>query len=250
MADLDKLVGVLVGLVVGRRVFDDTRPLWARLAYGAVSVDLIRMAMGESKRPALISGTQQSAIAARIEPTVPLKFEERQARNIDERVAYVHEQTLAGTRDPKVYALARSVLNRKCGGDWCVPERDSLGEIRALFGEVRSRVRYTLDPVDFDAFQTPNKTLELGAGDCDDATSLLGALCRSIGYPVKSRVVHLKGQPTWGHIYLVAKLPNGEWIPLDPTVKAPPGWEVPKELVLRLRDFEVTEVGAPHTLPK
>jgi hypothetical protein len=122
----------------------------------------------------------------------------------------------------------------------CVPEKDAKKEAEALFYEVQKRVRYTWDPTDYDAFQTPAKTLALRAGDCDDAVSLLGALLRSVGHKVRTRVVQTKGQSTWNHIYLLVNI-NGQWMPLDTTVKQPPGWEVPPDLVVRKQDFDVVD---------
>ena len=76
--------------------------------------------------------------------------------------------------------------------------------------------------------------------NCDDSTSLLAALCMSIGYRVQSRVVHLKGQPTYGHIFLRVQMPNDEWVPLDASVNARAGWEIPeRHYASPARDFEV-----------
>lgn len=246
---LEQLIGILLGAAFGVRAFDSSRAWWARAAYGAVGVDLLMGAFkgrpafepaGVGDVDALSSGQTSDGQA-----TIPLKFEARRARTIEQRVAYIHEQMIKGTRNPKVYALARALISRKCGGEWCIPERDSLNEIRALFAEVRSRVRYTLDPVDFDAFQTPNKTLALKTGDCDDQVSLLGAMCRSIGYPVQSRIYHTKGFETWNHIAMRVRLPNKKWMTLDPTVNQPAGWEVPESAMLQApKDFDVQERGA------
>lgn len=250
---IDQLIAGLLGVAFGARAFDSRRPLWSRAAYGAVGVDMLRSAFGPEPEPLLgrseLGKARQSvsfATASTGASTVPLKFEETRVKNIGERVARIHEQMVTGTRDPRVYSLARSVLNRKCGGEWCVPERDAKGEVAALFQEVRSRVRYTWDPVDYDAFATPRKTLELGTGDCDDSWALLGSMLRTIGYHVRSRVVHTKGFSTWNHIYGLVKMPNGEWMALDPTVNKPPGWQVPEESMLRPpKDFDVAEKGEP-----
>lgn len=252
MPVIDQLINGLVGAAFGLRAFDDRRPIWARAAYAAVGVDLLRAAykgepiltpgsVGDARGRALRTATGDAAPA--------LKFEEVKLRTNDvaERVKYIHKQTVAGTRDPQIYALARAVLSRKCGSEWCVKERDHRGEATALFNEVRSRVRYTLDPTDFDAFASPSKTLALRAGDCDDQVILLAAMLRSVGKHVWSRVYHTKGWPTWNHIALVTQLPDTkEWMPLDPTVDQPAGWEVSRDVMVEPpRDFLVTEKGIP-----
>ena len=77
------------------------------------------------------------------------------------------------------------------------------------------------------------------------SVGLLGAMLRSVGHQVRSRIVQTQGFDTWNHIYLVAKHPQtGEWVSLDPTVDKPAGWEVPENHVIRKKDFDVVEKGA------
>lgn len=254
---LSSIIGSLVGVALGLRALDANKPWWARLAFGAAGYALIAEALqressffgfgrGPGKMPV---GPQKTGLPSGPSST-NLKFEERKARTIDERVSFVHEQSVKGTRDPKVYTLAREVLARKCGDSWCVREKDALGEITALFDEVKKKVRYTWDPLDYDAFQTPAKTLELQTGDCDDYMSLLGAMLRSVGYKIRSRVVQTKGQQTWNHIYLLAFVPTeSRWMPLDLSVQKPAGWEVPREYIVRVKDFDVVEGGSSPQLP-
>lgn len=241
---LEAVAQTLLGAVMGVRVFDEKKPWWARAAYGVVAFELLKDSLGTigqnvspAEGPAL--GDDSAGITAR----KPLTFAHTRVRTIQDRVAKVHQQMIASTKDPKVYGLAREVLGRKAGDDWAVAEKDHRGEVTALFNEVRKRVRYTWDPTDYDAFQTAVRTLELHTGDCDDMTILLGALCRSVGHQVRSRVVQTKGAASWNHIYLIAKVGNA-WMPLDASVNKPAGWEVPRELVLKMKDFDVVEGGA------
>lgn len=237
---LEQLALGAIGLAFGSRAFNTQLGLLARLGYGLVGFDMVSKALqGQGTTLAPTNGLGRTSAGPSPVKT-KLHFEPREAKSIMQRVGYIHEQMLKGVRDPKVYALAREVVAQKCGDKWCIPERDARGEIAAVFGEVRKRVRYTLDPIDFDAFQTPNKTLELKAGDCDDEVALLGAMLRSIGHDVQSRIYHTRGFPTWNHIGLRVKLPDKSWMPLDPTVDKPPGWEVPRELMVQPpKDFDV-----------
>lgn len=241
---IERVGAALIGVAFGTKVFDTRKPLWARIAYGAVAFDMVSMAFA-SEKPALLGDSEEPREGRK----VPLNFKEVRVRSIQERVALVHQQLLHGTRDPKVYGLAREILTRKCGDDWCVPEKAHRKEAEALFAEVRKRVRYTWDPTDYDAFQTPAKTLALRAGDCDDAVSLLGAMLRSVGHKVRTRIVQTKGSDTWNHIYLLTHV-DGQWMPLDPTVKNPPGWEVPAGYVIRKQDFDVVEKGGGPQLDR
>lgn len=240
----DQVAALLLGAAFGSRVMDGKKSLVARLGYGLVSYDLISNAFGTE--PVLFGdGAQQSnLVKGRADP---LKFQERAARTIEQRVAYVHEQMTKGVRDPAVYALAREVLSRKCGSEWCVPEKDHWGEATALFTEVKGRVRYTWDPVWYDAFQTPGKTLKLRTGDCDDYMALLGSMLITVGLNVRSRIIQTIGEPTWNHIYVMVNIPEAKtWRPLDLSVKQPAGWEVPARLIVRHKDFDVLEKSVPR----
>lgn len=245
---LRKAISTLLGLAFGAQALDDEKEWWARLAYGLVGFDILRRGWVEDpngilSRERLADAGPMSKSVLDQRSTVPLQFQSEHVGSLDERVQRIHEQMVLSTKDPKVYSLARTVLSRKCGNTWCTPEKDALAEVRAVFGEVRTRVRYTWDPIDYDAFQTAPKTLELATGDCDDLCILMGAMLRSIGYKVRSRVVWTKGFATWNHIYLLVQLPaNGEWMALDATVDKPAGWEVPHSIMLHEpRDFDVKE---------
>lgn len=241
----ERIAAGLIGAAFGLKIFDEKKPLWARVAYGAVSFDLLSAAVkpaeehilfGDPKQRLADAGAQASKAGASVKKATT--FVEKRVKSIQERVAYVHKQMIQGTRDPKIYTLAREILVQKK-----VPEKDNKAEAVALFNEVRSRVRYTWDPTDYDAFQTPSKTLALQTGDCDDYVSLLGALCRSVGLEVRSRIVQTKGNSSWNHIYLMVKIGSG-WMPLDASMKEPAGWEVPANLIIRKQDFDVVEEGA------
>lgn len=230
---IERVAQTLLGAVFGVRVFDDSKAWWVRVGFGIVAFDLLKHGLAD------VGGSP--ALAGIGDASKPLTFRSGRVGTITERVAMVHQQMIRSTRDPAIYKLAREVLGRGDGnGNWNVAEKDHKGEATALFNEVRKRVRYTWDPTDYDAFQTAVRTLEMHTGDCDDMAILLGALLRSVGHVVRSRIVQTKGAPTWNHIYLVVKVGN-EWMSLDASVAKPAGWEVPAEMVLKKMDFDVVE---------
>lgn len=243
MANLDSVIAALLGAAFGARTFDSNRSLLSRVGYGLVALDLVgALGKGEPSISGSVGRVSKQPRQLGDGRTPATKVEFHKVDSISKRVSYIHQQMLKGVKDPKVYSLAREVLTRKCNGKWCVPEKDARAEINAVFGEIKSRVRYTWDPVNYDAFQTPGKTLDLAAGDCDDMTSLGGAMLMSIGYKVRSRVVHTQGFPTWNHIYLMVQLPSKEWMPFDATVNKPCGWQVPDSLMVRPpQDFDVPD---------
>jgi len=412
---LGRLIEGLLGSAFALRVLDDSKDWYIRVGYGLVGFDLLRSAWNGDP---LLSGLPTAGLSkqglglpnlgriGRMGKVAKLNFGETRVYTLTQRVQRISEQLAKGVRDPKVYGLARAVLSqRNSDGSWVVPEKDSLAEIRALFYAVKSRVRYTWDPMWYDAFQTPGKTLELGTGDCfvqgtkvlrddhklvpvesvregdriwghqrwstvtrvwgdkgtlktwnvrlnngssmrltpdhkvwvyrckdghqvaavhgncscglenrnleriplrelkigdvltqpdripfggvrsgekllrvkeviqddvelpcfdietddhfvwlpeadwtvsqcDDMFALLGAMLVSVGYRVRARIVQTTGNDTWNHIYLLVEVPSTkQWVPLDLTVNQPMGWEVPKEYIIKVQDYNVSEKG-------
>jgi hypothetical protein len=54
-------------------------------------------------------------------------------------------------------------------------------QARALQAWVQSNIRYVRDPPDVELLQTPQKTVEYKAGDCDDQSVLLASLLMATG---------------------------------------------------------------------
>lgn len=162
-------------------------------------------------------------------------------RSLDDRIKHLRALAISGAADPTLRMMTARLLARKCGAQWCIPERDYPKEIRAVFSAVRQHVRYTRDTEHADLYQHPLRTLQSGAGDCDDFSSLLAAMLLSIGYPVHYRVIRSEGARDWNHIYVMVGLPPQKperWVALDATVAMPPGWQSPR--IAAKRDFPVT----------
>jgi hypothetical protein len=199
--------------------------------------------------------TPPGASSGAIIKTAPVKT----VRSIEQRVAYIRNYIKKGSTDPRIIEAKAKILSAKCGERWCIRPKDSMGEIKALFNAVHDprspyAMRYAKDHVWVDQFTNAGDLLEtLHSGDCDDGTSLLGALFVCSGYPVKMRVVQTTGKQSWSHIYLMVNTAdaNNLWLPIDWSVTdAYPGWEVPGAAqvaatgrpaghVVALRDFEV-----------
>lgn len=175
----------------------------------------------------------------------PVVAREHQVRSIDQRVALIVERARHGGKHPDVRQLATEVLTERVRRDgrvaWKIRENDWRAENVAIFNAIRDpggkmATRYVRDPLYAELFQHPRVALDTKATDCDDQVILLGAALLAVGHPVKLRVVWFVREPTWGHIYLVARddIENAaSWQPLDLTPigrrgrKMPPGWEVP-----------------------
>jgi transglutaminase-like putative cysteine protease len=129
--------------------------------------------------------------------------------------------------DPHIQAQAISItqLNQP---------KDSPSEIRALFDFVRNTIRYAADPFGTETVRSPDKTLLLRAGDCDDKSLLLATLLRAMGYNAFFVVTGYTLPGVFEHVYVgvtddpiarVASLAPGEYLALDTTEPYPMGWE-------------------------
>lgn len=122
-------------------------------------------------------------------------------------------------RDPGIQAQAISIVQLN-------QPKDEPSEIRALFDFVRDSIRYVGDVYEHETVRTPDKTIALRAGDCDDKSVLLATLLRSIGYDAAFIVTGYTMPGTFEHVYVGVNL-DGQLIPLDTTEPMPMGWEAP-----------------------
>jgi transglutaminase-like putative cysteine protease len=121
-------------------------------------------------------------------------------------------------KSPRVITLARMLTSRVMPKDW-------YGEIVALHQYVRDSVRYVQDVDGVETLATPDRTIEMAAGDCDDKSLLLAALLGAIGHP--SRFVAVGETPgSLTHVYVETKL-GDNWLPLETTELVVPGWAPP-----------------------
>ncbi len=104
-----------------------------------------------------------------------------------------------------------------------LPPKKWVAEAATIQRWVRDNIRYVRDINGVETLHTAEKILELGYGDCDDKTILVGAMLESIGHPVRIKAVGFSsGQLS--HVYPEVKL-RGKWIPVETTEE---GWELGK----------------------
>ncbi len=101
-----------------------------------------------------------------------------------------------------------------------------MAEIERLWRFVRDQIRYVRDVHGVETVQTPERTLQIGQGDCDDKATLLAAMLESIGHP--ARYVALAFQPSnFSHVLVETKVgrgPRATWIAMETTELKPFGW--------------------------
>ena len=72
------------------------------------------------------------------------------------------------------------------------PEKNDLAEVEALFNFVRDNIRCLKDVHAVETLTTPDRTLQLGYGDCDDQVVLLGSLLDRSFYLEEGDSLYLK----------------------------------------------------------
>lgn len=109
-------------------------------------------------------------------------------------------------------------------------------QARRLYEYVRDEIAYVRDPVGIEEIRSPETTLKLGAGDCDDKAVLLVAMLKSIGFEACFFIADVDNDGYADHVYTGVFIPNApdlyrplqdkrlpdgrslhDWIPLDPT---------------------------------
>lgn len=114
--------------------------------------------------------------------------------------------------------IALSVIQHLNGKDYG-------GELQALQNYVRNRIRYVRDIRGVETIQTPEATLQIGQGDCDDQSVLLASLLESIGHP--TRFVAIGFAPDqFDHVFVESRLGAG-WISAETTEPVGLGWQPP-----------------------
>lgn len=122
----------------------------------------------------------------------------------------------AGKVDTGVNTLAKQLTQHLRGKDYA-------GEVRVLQHFVRDRIRYVRDARDVETVQTPQRTLEVGSGDCDDKATLLAALLETIGHRTRFLAMGFDGE-SYSHVIVETKLAR-TWLPLETILPGKePGW--------------------------
>ena len=102
-----------------------------------------------------------------------------------------------------------------------VPAKNWAKEVQALQEWVKHNIRYTMDVKGVETLQTPVKTLELKAGDCDDHAILLASLLSTINHDARFVAVG-KYPDQFSHVFVQAKI-GSRWFAIETTKNWPMG---------------------------
>jgi len=106
-----------------------------------------------------------------------------------------------------------------------VLQKDYLTEIKRIHAFVQNEIRYVRDINDVETLQSPEKSLEIKQGDCDDKSTLAAAMLESIGHPTRF-VAAGHGQGEFEHVWVETKY-GSLWIAIECTEPVPLGWKAP-----------------------
>lgn len=96
------------------------------------------------------------------------------------------------------------------------------GQVCALTNWVKAHIQYVQDIRGVETVQTPVKTLDYGAGDCDDQATLVSCLLESVGFHTRFKAIKTDPFGDFVHVYCEVNL-GTRWIPLETTEPWEPG---------------------------
>jgi transglutaminase-like putative cysteine protease len=91
--------------------------------------------------------------------------------------------------------------------------RDRVCQIEQIHGYVRDCIKYLPDVRNVETIQTPEYTLSMGSGDCDDQSTLVASGLEAIGFETRFCAIGLNGHG-FSHVSSQVKLGKG-WLNLE-----------------------------------
>jgi len=139
-------------------------------------------------------------------------------------------QIVVAYRASPVVRMTAQSLVRDCAS------RDAVCQVTKLHEFVRDRIKYLADVRNVETIQTPDYTLQLGSGDCDDHSVLLSSLLESIGLQTRITAIAVRGGPfshvssqvmlgtRWVNLETILPVIKQPWGGLPAGSPTPPGW--------------------------
>jgi transglutaminase-like putative cysteine protease len=107
-----------------------------------------------------------------------------------------------------------------------VKQKAWLDEVKAIHQYVRDNIRYVKDIRGVETIATPEQTMIMGQGDCDDKSILVASLLEAIGHPTRFVAVSMNNDD-FCHVLVETRL-GDKWIPVETTEPVELGWYPPK----------------------
>lgn len=130
-------------------------------------------------------------------------------------------------KDPDLIFLARDITS-------AAPQKSYSAEASLIHAFVRDSIRYVRDVLDVETLQSPDITLAIRSGDCDDKSVLAATLLAAVGHPVRFVAVAVDGGEL-SHVLPETKI-GERWIAIETTEPVNMGW-FPQRVTNRMRVY-------------
>jgi len=131
------------------------------------------------------------------------KLYKLQSNDLDDRIEMLQEEINRGKRSWQVRQIAANVVRG-------VPSRDWEQEAKELFEWTRKKIRYTLDPDNVELFQSADRSIEVGIGDCDDQSIVLGVALKAARWRLEPATEKQLGILDMYHVAYDSTITKGE----------------------------------------
>jgi len=145
----------------------------------------------------------------------------------------------------KALSITRGIIKNTRTGHADMRNFDAIA--KSIHNFIVKEIMYVRDQNGVERLQTPDATLRLKSGDCDDMVILGGALLESVGVPTRIKLIGQKAG-SFSHIYLEYESTN-QWKSFDPTLALYPGYEFPKNLIAAEKTVAVNRPSKRLSVP-
>ena len=164
----------------------------------------------------------------------------------DQTVTQVVRLASAALRRPVIRLKTLKIFR-----DYAIPNHSTRDQADAIYRWVKENILYVRDPIDIETVADPEMTLRIGAGDCDDHSTLIAAMAAAVGIPVRFRVIG-PDPSDFRHIFPELMI-DGRWIPADTTASQNLGDRPPVMTAEKIYPFDSKEnnmAGPISTIPR
>ena len=144
-------------------------------------------------------------------------------KNMDKMANIISKQLRNGIASLEIRELAEDIIKD-------VPERDRMGEIKAVHEWLSKHKRFTRDPYSIELMESPRRLAReyhkrgTVMADCESIATLEASLLGSLGFSTRVKIVDANPlSKDFSHAYSQVRH-AGEWINLDASKNGKIGW--------------------------
>lgn len=123
---------------------------------------------------------------------------------IFQTVAIMVKEKIMSRKKPLIRVLTMKII--KGTG------RDKRKQAEKIYDYIVKKIAYVSDIIEVETLQTPEVTLILGAGDCDDHALIVATMLESIGIPSKYVLASYRDDKQYQHVYCQIDISGKKYI--------------------------------------